>query len=392
MTSSEDGSFPLWPALLLAGTFYAGMLARMVFSPLLIDMERELGLSHAAAGLFFLLMSAGYTVTMLGSGFVSRRLTHRGTVLLSVLWSAGASVLVGLSGSTAMLRAAAFLLGAGTGLYLPSALASIYDLAGKRHRGRAIGIHELGPNLGLFTAPLIVELLRRIMEWRHVFLVLGALLGLMAGIYALFGRGGRFPGEPPAFASILVFFQKRAFWILTFAFCAVAATGIGGYAVLPTYLVTERGLDRGLVNLLVGLSRASGVILVFFAGWLTDHVSVKRLLAAVSAGVGALTILLGILHGGWLVACIFLQPLLIPAFFPAGFKAIADLGPRRTHNVAVSLVIVFVSLVGGGASPAVMGLLGEYWSFAAGFVILGGVLLLSAGLTAVLKLPEMDGS
>jgi len=390
MTIPEKPAFPLSSVLLLAAVFYAAMLVRMVFSPLLIDIEEELGLSHAAAGAFFLLMSAGYTATMMGSGFVSQRLGHRGTILLAVLWSAGAAALIGFSSSAAMLRAAAFLLGAGTGLYLSSAMTSIYDLAGERHRGRAIGIHELGPNLALVTAPLIAELLRRVMEWRHVFLVLAVLLMLTGGVYALFARSGRFPGHPPELSSIRTFVRKKAFWVVTFVFCAVAATGIGGYAVLPTFLVTERGLDRSLVNLLVGLSRVSGAVLVFFAGWLTDHVSVRKLLMAVSAGVGALTILLGTLRGAGLVACIFLQPLLIPAFFPAGFKAIADLGPRRTHNLAVSLVIVFVSLVGGGASPAFMGLLGEYWSFAAGFVVLGSLLISSAALIMVVQLPELE--
>jgi len=58
-------------------------LARVIFSPLLIPMEAELHLSHISAGSLFLFISMGYAPTMLCSGFVSGRITHYGTILLS---------------------------------------------------------------------------------------------------------------------------------------------------------------------------------------------------------------------------------------------------------------------------------------------------------------------
>ena len=73
----------LIPILILTVIFLVNFLNRIVLAPLLPAIEKDLGLSHTAAGSFFLLMSLGYFVSLLGSGFVAARLTLRRTVLLS---------------------------------------------------------------------------------------------------------------------------------------------------------------------------------------------------------------------------------------------------------------------------------------------------------------------
>jgi len=46
-------------------------------------LEKDLGMSHGEAGSLFLLISLGYFITLLGSGFFSSRLLHRKTIILS---------------------------------------------------------------------------------------------------------------------------------------------------------------------------------------------------------------------------------------------------------------------------------------------------------------------
>ena len=79
----------LTPILFLAGILFFTFLSRVVFSPLLVQIEEELHLSHAKSGSLFLLISIGFAPVMLGSGFVSQRLTHRGTILLSSITCGG---------------------------------------------------------------------------------------------------------------------------------------------------------------------------------------------------------------------------------------------------------------------------------------------------------------
>ena len=73
----------LAPILFLVGILFFTFLSRVVFSPLLVQIEEELHLSHAKSGSLFLLISIGFAPVMLGSGFVSQRITHRGAILLA---------------------------------------------------------------------------------------------------------------------------------------------------------------------------------------------------------------------------------------------------------------------------------------------------------------------
>jgi len=48
------------PLLLLTSIFFVNFLARILLAPLMPAVESDLGLSHAEAGSFFLLVSLGY--------------------------------------------------------------------------------------------------------------------------------------------------------------------------------------------------------------------------------------------------------------------------------------------------------------------------------------------
>ena len=73
----------LSPLLILTSIFFINFISRIILSPLMPKIEVELGIAHAAAGSFFLLISIGYFITLLSSGFFSSRLTHRKTIILS---------------------------------------------------------------------------------------------------------------------------------------------------------------------------------------------------------------------------------------------------------------------------------------------------------------------
>ena len=70
---------------LLAGLFFLNFTARVIFSPLLPIIEGEFDLDHAASGSFFLLISAGYFISILSSGFISSWINHKNTILLSTV-------------------------------------------------------------------------------------------------------------------------------------------------------------------------------------------------------------------------------------------------------------------------------------------------------------------
>lgn len=239
--------------------------------------------------------------------------------------------------------------------------------------------------MGYVLAPMVAELGLSFTSWRGVLIIVG-IGGLMMGAtFAVFGQGGRFAGEPPRLHNVGRIFYQPSFWVIAILMSLACGASVGVYAILPVYLITEQGLDQGLVNTLVGLSRVSGLVAVFLAGWLADRFGAKRVMGSIYAATALLTGLMGFDQKILLVIVVFLQPAVVAAFFPVGLLGLANVGPSRTRNVAVSLMIPFVYLFGAGIVPAGMGVMGEYYGFALGFLLMGGLLLVSLCLLLFLR-------
>jgi NNP family nitrate/nitrite transporter-like MFS transporter len=368
---SEKRSFSAFRLLPLAGILGLNVGIRSVLGPFLVAIEADMDLSHSAAGALLLFLAAGYAVSMLLSGFVAHRLTHRRTIVVSIILVGMGAGLTALVHSLWLLRWSIVFLGAGAGLYIPSGMATIYESTPKRHWGKAVAIHELGPNLSLIMGPLFAEMAMRHADWRAGMATLGASC-LLAGIgYLLRGSGGRFPGEQPRLSSILVFARERSFWAIVAAYWLVAGIAIGGYAIMPLYLVVERGLDRGFVNSILGLSRIPTVAVTPLAGWLADRWGPRRLTAGIALAIAAGAILLALVSGPGLVAVMIVLPLFTSCFFPVNLAALAHTGPRRLANVAVSVVVPTGFLLGGGLVPSWLGVMGDQGLFYLGYLALG---------------------
>jgi NNP family nitrate/nitrite transporter-like MFS transporter len=384
----EFGNFrmQLIPILFLVGIESMNMLSRVILSPMLLTLEADLHLSHAQAASFFIFISAGLGLTMFFSGFLSSKITHRQTIILSAVLCGLSLIAVSSSTSLLGIRFNLFLLGMGTGLYLPSGIATVNSLVAARDLGKAMATHELGPTLGLVAAPLFVGVLSTFTTWRRILVVIGLANLMMALIFALFGRGGNFPGLKPELKNLRSILVHPTFWIMTALFGIVVGGEQGVYALLPTYLVSEKGMEPGLANTLFGLSRISVMFTTVISGWFIDRFGIKKSMLAIVMGSGILTSFLGLTSGVILLLVIFLQPVMVASFFPAGFAAISKIGAQQSINVVVSLMIPISILFGTGVVPFLLGISGEYGTFAAGFSFLGTTMLLSTILFFFLNL------
>ena len=387
---AEDTNFKsqIGPIFLLAAIFLLNFLGRVILAPLLPTIERDLGFGHTEAGSLFLLISMGYFVSLVASGFVASRLMHYRTISLSASAIGLALVTISFSDSQAGVLVGLVFLGLAAGLYLPSGISTLTSLVNPNQWGKAIAIHELAPNLGFVLAPLISEALLQWFSWRGILGVMGAASITAGATFARFGKGGRFPGAAPSVASFRNILAKPAFWIMTILFSLGITGSLGVYAMLPLYLVAERGLDQYSANVLVAVSRISGLAMAFLAGWATDRFGAKKIMAAVFLLTGSMTVLLGLTKGYWLVIIVFLQPMLAVCFFPAGFAALSCIGPASSRNVAVSLAIPLAFLIGAGTIPTGIGIMGDFAHFAMGFGLAGGLILVGFVLTITLKLPK----
>ena len=378
------------PILFLAGLFFCNFVARIILGPLMPVIEADLHLGHGTAGSFFLLISAGYFVSLAGSGFVSARLTHRHTITLSAVVIGLALVLLSASQSLIMIRAALIFLGLAAGLYLPSGIAAITSMVETRHWGKALAIHELAPNSGFMAAPLVAETLMIWMPWRGVLISLGMMSAALGLAQARWGRGGRFTGQQPNLAAMRQLVVEPLYWRMILLFGLAIGSTLGIYTMLPLYLVAERGFDPASANTLIGISRISTLFTALASGWIADRFGPRRTIVGIFVFTGSATLALSLASGSYLVALVLIQPMVAVCFFPAGFAILSRIGTSAARNLAVSMTTPVAFLIGGGVVPTVIGLFGDMGCFSMGIGLVGGLILCGTAVALSLKMPAPD--
>ncbi|HDR16671.1 MAG TPA: MFS transporter [Desulfobacteraceae bacterium] len=380
-----------FPALLLmTALFYVNFMARISLAPLLPAIEHDLGFSHGESGALFLLVSAGYFITVIFSGCISSRIKHRGTIIFSALFLGLILLGIALSSSLLVLRAGMFLVGASAGFYLPSGIATLTSLINARDWGKAIAIHELAPNLGFVTVPIVCEILLIQLSWRGIIGLLG-IISIAIGIAFIFlGKGGNFYGQAPSLAASRTLFSVPAFWIMVALFGLGITGSLGIFSMLPLYLVAERGIEREWANTLIAFSRLSGLFMAFVSGWVNDRLGPRKTLVGVMGFSGLSTLCLAVVPEKLLVVLLFVQPAAAVCFFPPAFTALARVGPPATRNISVSYTVPLGFLFGGGLAPIAIGTMGDIWSFSLGIGLFGLLILCGIMLAARLKLSSPE--
>jgi NNP family nitrate/nitrite transporter-like MFS transporter len=373
------------PLLFLVGIFFLNFLSRIILSPLMPTVEKDLKLGHGEAGSLFFMISLGYCIGLLFSGFISSRLTHRKTILLSSIAVGGAVIFVSISHHLWMIHLGLIFVGMAAGFYLPSGIATLTELVRPEHWGKALAIHELAPNLAFVTAPLLAEALLGVFSWRGVLMLSGVTSVVSGVVFILFGKGGNSPGEAPKVNTLRIIVKESSFWVMMGLFGLGIGASFAVYTMMPLYLVAEKGIDRTWANTLVALSRILTLGSSIVVGWITDRIGPRKTLMGVFMTTGIITMLLGLVPGSWIIPTVFLQSMLSTAFFPAGFAALAHIGSGKIKNVAVSLTVPVGFLLGGGVIAAGIGIMGQMGSFSLGFILFGGILLSGIPLARSLK-------
>ena len=384
---SKDFLTILQPVFFLVGIFLLNFTARIILSPLLPTIEEELAISHGQAGFFFFLISAGYLLGLLSSGFFASRVTHKRTIVVSSAGVGIALIAIAFASHLSTIRVGLVALGFAAGLYIPSAIAAITSVVRQEHWGKAIAVHELAPNLAFFASPFIAEAFLRWATWRVALGSLGAMSIIASLTYHYYGRGGEFAGESPGSRAFAILLRARAFWLMLILFGLGVSSTIGVYAMLPLYLVNEQGMGPSWANTVVALSRMHGPVLGLLGGWVSDWLGPKRTMIMSLIFTGIATLLLGVVSGWWTSAVVLLQPLVAVWFFPAAFAALALITGPNARNLAVAFTVPFGFLLGGGAIPTFIGMMGDAGLFAMGFVVAGSLITCGGILAMVLHLP-----
>jgi NNP family nitrate/nitrite transporter-like MFS transporter len=381
-------SLPLIGAL--TGIFFLNFLSRFIFSPLLVLLEKDLNISHAEAGAFFFYITLGYFAGLAASGFVSSRVSHGSTIVISCLASGVALAVTAFGRNIPAVQIGLIILGAGTGLYLPSGISTLTSALSPRHWGKAFSIHEIAPTFAFVAGPLIAQALTVHYSWRFVLLTISLFI-FFAGIAAwrwIPRTSDR--GEAPNPKNIAKIASMPTFWGMVAVFSLGIGMNVGLYAMLSLFLQTERALPPDTANFLLSLSRLAALGSPFLGGWASDRFGPKPALFVIMIASGTATLFLGLSGGYWTIPFLFLQPILAVCFFPPAFAVLMHIVEPNLRNIIVSLVIPPAMLLGGGAVPTLIGYFGDRGHFDWGISMIG--ILVLSGVFLVCRIQMRSGA
>ena len=367
----------LSPLLFITAIFLFNFLARFIWGPLLVPIEKDLGLSHTGAGSLFFLITAGYMLGLIFSGYVSQRFSHPRTIAFSCI-SCGI-VLAGatFSNSLPVLAVLLVIVGLTAGIYLPSAIPTLTYRLAPGDYGKAYSFHEISPSLCFIIGPILAEIMLRYYPWKIVLLPVAGGIFILGIICLVKPVTGKIYGEAPSLKSIGRILSERRYWFLLFIFMLGAGANVGVYAMLPLYLQAGRGLDQTTANTLLAVSRMAAIFSPFLVGWVTDRFGPGKVLTIIVFLNGIATAMLGAGSEVIFRSALFVQPMLSTAFFPPIWTLLSDIVDPRARNLGVSLIVPPALIVGGGVLPMVIGAFGDAGMFPVGFVLWGVITLSS---------------
>jgi len=380
----------MWMTVSLAGLYFLAFVTRVLFGPLMPEIEKELGFSHAQAGHMFFVLSFGFMLAPVCSGLISSRIDHLGALKISA-WLLGFALLpFGFIDSIPALTICLLIAGFAGSLHLPSAVATITAEIQKSDWGKGLGVHQCAPPLAFILAPIMVAVCLQWGSWRQILVSWGGLAIVAALLFTILGRGGEFPGRVLSLGNIKQVVRIRSFWIMVVVFSLAMAGNSGIVAMLPLFFVSERGMELSSANTIIGLSQISGLLVVFVAGMVADKIGARKFMGITMTVTAFLTILIGWAQGPLLLVALFIQPAVLTAFFPAAFAALSRIAPPSLRSVTSAMGPPISFLLGAGLIPVVIGQMAQSYSLGAGIIFAGALMLLVPVCIFFLQLGQYD--
>jgi len=343
-------------AALLAGLFLAALSLRPQLvgtGPLLPAVQRDLGVSHAVAGLLG-------TVPILCMGlfappapFVSGRLGSRAALAASLALIGVFGVARAAAPGAALVILLTFPIGIGMGIagaLLPVWVKERFADRPAFATGVYAGAISIGATLSSATA---VPLAHALGGWQAPLYVFS---GITVGLAAVWLRLTR--DEPAhvrtAARPLRLPYRSTTGWRLVGAFFLMSSIFYGLNAWLPD-AYAERGWSAGSAGALVAVMNGVGIPCSFVVGWLADRFGSRR---AWLGGTAALQLgaLLGIVllpGGGWVWAV--LLGAAIGPMFPLTLTLPLDAGARPADVAAFTGLMLGAGYTLSSSAPLVLG-------------------------------------
>jgi FSR family fosmidomycin resistance protein-like MFS transporter len=340
----------------LASTHFIIHVYTMLLPVLLLPLQDELGVSLVQVSLLVSIPRLLNVFIYIPAGAISDR--YPSTVLTgSLVVTAAGAILVPLSKSFPLLLLGFTLLSVGSTLYHPPSLrmASEYD---PKRMSLAMGIHNVGSNLGFSAGPLLLGYMMAASGWRDSFYVWAVLTASMAVLSYLYTRGNlRIRAADSAgslgLAGGLRSLLTRGYLLVILMSIFVEITFNILVTFVPAYFTVGMGMTYSLTSMITGIGPLAGLIGSFLGGLAGVRFGNYKMAIAVLAASGAILFVFPGLTALWLVVAVYgLYRCLQAAFMPLMNSMIADNSDPRSRSLGFSLNFVVVNLFGSVSTTA----------------------------------------
>ncbi|MEM4781591.1 MAG: MFS transporter [Halalkalicoccus sp.] len=267
--------------------FFATMVARLVISPVVPDIEAAFDTSASVIGLALSGMWAAYALSQFPSGILADRYGERRVILTAVFTTALASAALALSPSMVTFGLFAVILGAGAGLHYVVATTLLTRIFS--NTGRAIGLHVTGSPIAGLSAPVLAAAIAARYGFRAA-LLLGAVVAVPVGLLFAWRvretdpqhpeRPLREGFEPGAVVALL---SRPAIAYTTVLAVIAAFTWQATASFLPAFLIGHHGYSTGLAGALFSLYFVAHGVFAPAIGGLSDRFGRDPVLGATLA-------------------------------------------------------------------------------------------------------------
>ncbi len=348
---------------LLAVTMVAGHglkhLYGAAFMVIFPEIKLGLGLSNFAAGALVMSRDVSSGVAAMPGGFIADRYSSmRPLILMAAMMLVAFGYLA--SGSLQAYYAIALavvLVGVGTSLWHPTAIAALSDRFPER-RGLALTMHGAGAGMGEVLGPLLAGALLQRILWPRLLQYSFLPAALAAIVVWLALRGLK---SQPGAASIREYFStaapllKNRRIMSVVALCAMVS--MGDYAMatfLPIYLREHLEFSTLKVGVYISLLHTIGIATQPILGFVSDRYGRKAALVPELSAFGMLCVAVAYAEPGTqLLLTIIAIGAVTYTYLPIFVAITIDLSPAGLHGTSVGLV--YTGTMAVGAFGAVLG-------------------------------------
>ena len=343
--------------------------------PLLPFIRRDFFLSYTRAGGLVSAYSIAYGISQLPGGMAADRLGFRVLLTIGVAGVAAAGLLIAFSPNYVIMALLLVIMGLMGGGYHPSASPLVYASVKPEHRGRALGIHQIGGTVSFFLAPLIAAGIASALGWRGTFttlaipalsfgIILQLLLGKMGYVSTARDKRARnsvIESSEPADLRRLsaVILVGTASWVL------FQST----LTLIPLYTVDVLGASEEQGAALLSIAYFGGLWGSPLGGYLSDRLGRVPVIIAVGLISGPVIYLLNhVSFGVSLYAILLLMGFVMHAGAPVVESYI--IGHASGQKRSTVLGLYYAISRGGPAIALLLGYLADIYTF---FVALSSV-------------------